>query len=699
MSERRTSDQLAAFVTEVRYEALPPSILEAARRILLDDLGSILGGFREPEAAALAQAVAGHNAGGASTVLGVGFARVAPAAAVLANGTANCGLETDGGYRYASCHASSYVLPTALALAEATAADGRRLSEALVAGYEVASRLAAATTLRRPMLGHGVWSAPGAAAAAARLLGLDRTQTAVAIDLAATLTGNAAFTGRVEGATVRNTYNGVGGRAGLLAATLARGGATTGFDAVARLSGDLSGSDFDALRVVEGVGGGHAIGFHYHKRWACCGFIHASLDAIAELMAEEPIDPAAIETIEIATFPEGAVLSDRAPRRPLAARHSVPWAAAALIVRGKLLPDSFAADALDDPVIRALSSLVDVHEDDTLPSGFSNHRSARVRVRYRDGRERTRTCENVQGDFSTPFPESLLLDKFAFLAEPVLGPATARIAETILAVDGLADVRTLTTAIAQAGAATQAERRERAEHSQRRADVPAYLRALCASALARPAASALEAAGTTMSRTAAAIERGKRALVAVDIMDKDGRVRLQGGGPEARALSAGLAAAMAGDEPPDRIAICAAAAASGATAKAGEDRIAAAVAGGLDLVARLARATTLRPGYADAGIWGVLGAAAASALVKGFDAEAIAQALNVAASLTLATPADGGTPWLSAAQAGEAAYRGVLATSLVDAGYDGLRDGLGFILDEFVAQAFDRTATHPATSI
>ena len=225
----------------MRYDALPPAIVAATRRILLDDVGSILGGFREPEAAALAKAVAGNYAGGRSTMLGAGFPKVAPAAAVSANGTASCGLETDGGYRYASCHASSYVLPTALAIAEATAADGRRLIEALVAGYDVAARLAAATTLRRPMLPHGVWPAPGAAAAAALLLGLDRPRTAAAIELAAGLTGNAAFTGRFEGATVRNAYNGVGGRAGLLAVTLAQAGVTIGFDAIGQVFGSLVG--------------------------------------------------------------------------------------------------------------------------------------------------------------------------------------------------------------------------------------------------------------------------------------------------------------------------------------------------------------------------------------------------------------------------------------------------------------------------
>lgn len=707
MTAVRTSDQLAAFVTALRYEDLPSPVVITARRIVLDDLGSILGGFREPEAAALGKAVAGSAAGRESTLLGAGFRRVAPAEAVLVNGTANCGLETDGGYRYASCHASSCVLPTALALAEATGANGRRLIEALVAGYEVAARLAGATSLRRPMLPHGVWSAPGAAAAASRLLCLDRAQTAAAIDLAAALTGNAAFTGRFEGATVRNVYNGLGGRTGLFAATLAQSGVKVGFDTIARVFGSMSGCRFDDGLAASGVGGTHAISFHYHKRWPCCGFVHASLDAIADLMIAEPIDPASVARIEIATFPEGAVLNDRAPLRPLAARHSVPWAVASLVVRGQLVPGAFAGGALVDPDIRALASVIDVREDDTLPSGFSNHRSARVRVFYRNGRERTHTCRNVQGDFSTPFPDSLLREKFSTLTELALGPSNVRIADMALAVDELDDVRTLTTAMAEAAASVAGDAsaestdRQDATVPRRTTGAPPWLDELCAAALAGPSPSAIDAARAGLSATQAAIERAGPILVASGAANGEGRIRLQGARPEARALHGGLAALTAGEAElaPDRIAIFAAAMASGAAADAGVDRIAPAAAAGLQVAATLSGATALRAGYAEAGIWGVLGAAAASGLVQSFEGPALVQALNVAASLTLAAPAEVSAPGLAPAVAGEAAYRGVLAASLVRAGYDGLRDGVGFILDEFVASAFDRSALHLVETI
>jgi len=143
------------------------------------------------------------------------------------------------------------------------------------------------------------------------------------------LTTNAAFTGRFEGATVRNTYNGLGGQSGILAAALACDGMAVDIDSVNAVFASLSGYSFDRGRAVDGLGQSYAIGFHYHKRWSCCGFVHPSLDAVAEMMTEEPIDPTEIASIDVGTFPEGAALFDQVPTRPLAARHSVPWAVAA----------------------------------------------------------------------------------------------------------------------------------------------------------------------------------------------------------------------------------------------------------------------------------------------------------------------------------------------------------------------------------
>ncbi len=694
----RTSERLAEFVTALRFADLPPEIVHTTRRIFLDDLGSIIGGFRESEVAHLGQSLAADRASNTATMLGNGFVPAAPARAALANGTANCGLETDGGYRYASCHASSYVIPTALALAEATGASGRTLIEAIVAGYEIAARLAAATSLPRPLMPHGVWSAPGAAAAAAKILGLDQTKTAAAIDLGAMLTSNCAFTGRFEGATVRNTYNGLGAQSGMLAAVLARSGVAPDFDAIQVVFGTLSGDRFNLTRALDKLGAEHAIGFHYHKRWSCCGFVHASLDAIAELMAEDSFGPADIEAIEIATFHEGALLNDQTPPRPLAARHSVPWAVAALIARKSLPPDAFSYVALADPEIRGLSTKIKVSESDKLPSGFSSHRSAHADILYRNGRRRSRTCQNVQGDFSTPFPDADIRRKFIALCEPVFGSEQAgKVADAILSVDRLDDVRRMTAFFATAKQGAAARRSETTTN----VTIPplstsvGYIDALCAAAFAARSDNEIRSATEALNAVQAAALIGRKRLDQQGVFDTDGHVAFQGPGAESHALGLGLAAAYGTAAQHDlhyRLAVSAAALALSQHVEVPRQRLLHAVASGCEIAQRLARAMPGRADYGDAGLWGLMGAAVACALIRNFDVEQLRRTLNVAASLTLAGPGKIAGDPIIAMHIGEASFRGVLATSMAAAGYTGLRDGIGFTLGTLVGQSLDRDA-------
>ena len=79
------------------------------------------------------------------------------------------------------------VLPATLAVAEELGVDGRRFIEALVAGYEVASRLGGASQVRPNVHSHGAWGTAGAAAAVARLRGHDAAAIRTVINLATSM--------------------------------------------------------------------------------------------------------------------------------------------------------------------------------------------------------------------------------------------------------------------------------------------------------------------------------------------------------------------------------------------------------------------------------------------------------------------------------------------------------------------------------
>ncbi|MGE0725753.1 MAG: MmgE/PrpD family protein, partial [Alphaproteobacteria bacterium] len=168
MSDRQTT--LATFLVDFRADRLAPSTIDQATFVIADTVAAIACGAAEPEVVAITGRIGGPP--GAASVVGAGRT-AAPAEAALLNGIAGTWLELDEGNRFARGHPGIHVLPAVLAHAEAHGSSGADLITAFVLGYEVASRVGIAAQLRASMHPHGTWGTIGAAAAVAKLAGVD----------------------------------------------------------------------------------------------------------------------------------------------------------------------------------------------------------------------------------------------------------------------------------------------------------------------------------------------------------------------------------------------------------------------------------------------------------------------------------------------------------------------------------------------
>ena len=212
-------DALAEFVAGTDSAQLPPSAVRAAKDVFLDTIGAMAAGSALPENASLARQVAHGPGSPGATLIGHGLT-ADPLLAALVNATAGVALEVDEGNRYGGGHPAIHVLPGLLAVAEESAATGAEVLAALVAGYEVTSRLGGATRPRHNVHSHGHWGAPGTAAAVARLKGLDAGAVRSVISMAASMSPANTWTPCFEGATVRNLYPGRSSLQGILATHL-----------------------------------------------------------------------------------------------------------------------------------------------------------------------------------------------------------------------------------------------------------------------------------------------------------------------------------------------------------------------------------------------------------------------------------------------------------------------------------------------
>lgn len=448
--------ELADRSSALGWGDLPTEAVHWARVGLLDTLGVTLGGSREPAAVIAAQAL--DLAPGPALLLGQGR-RVGALDAALVNGTASHALDFDDSNNTMGGHPSAPVLSALLPLADELGANGREFVTAYVAGFEVECKVALAVNFHHyqkgwhPTATLGVF---GAAAACARLMGLDAQRTATALALAASFASGlkANF-----GTMTKPLHVGHCARNGLLAARLAQRDftANTGnvFEHEQGFLDVFNGpGTYDTARAVarwaaplDIVAPGIAI-----KQYPCCGSTHPAIDALLALVRQHAFAPGNIERIEAWIHPRRLKHTHRPqPASALDAKFSLQYVLARALVDGYVALEHFDDDAHADPRVRALLPRVAVAAYDDTMFDASNHFAAAVRVTLRDGSVHDSRVEQALGRTSAhPLPQHLLEAKFALCAGRVLEPgAVAAIAGIVQHIEELDDLRRLTGELAK----------------------------------------------------------------------------------------------------------------------------------------------------------------------------------------------------------------------------------------------------------
>jgi 2-methylcitrate dehydratase PrpD len=373
--------------------------------------------------------------------------------ATFTNATAGVALEVDEGNRLGGGHPAIHVIPGALAVAEEMGSGGGRLLEAVIAGYEVGSRLGGATVVRPNVHSHGTWGTMSTAAAVARLHDLPAGEIRHIINLSASMSPANSWTPALEGATIRNAYPGRSGLEGILAVDLHRAGFTALDDAPSDVYGTILADRFDPTDAVAGLGESFRIEQNYFKLHACCRMNHPALDAIMALRAEHRFAGEEVATVHVTSIPFGLRMAETAPRTMLGAKFSIPYAVAAALVLGRTDTKAFDERVLDDERIRSMAKRVEIAVDSAMTLGRADYPTAQVRIGLRDGRVLSRSTGVVRGDAANPVSPEEVVTKFLSLASGPLGELRAReTVEAVEAVDALKDVRDLTALLVPARA-------------------------------------------------------------------------------------------------------------------------------------------------------------------------------------------------------------------------------------------------------
>ncbi|HOD27812.1 MAG TPA: MmgE/PrpD family protein [Syntrophales bacterium] len=452
------TQKLAAFLAKLSLAGLPPEVVHKAKLCLLDYIANVYGSL---ELDAVAGAIAYvRSLGGppAATVLGGGFKTDLHHAAFL-NGTTAEAIEAQDGLRFGGNHPGTAVIPAALAVAEDRGQGGAAVIEAIVAGYEAANRPAAAMHPWHTLSGFlptGTCGTFGAAAAAARLTGADAAGMLNALGCAGYLAPVSMAEQLMGGYTVKIVQGGQAALAGLMAAGLARAGITG--DRQVFEGSDLKGGFTQITtkvepkfeKLTEGLGEHYTISDIYFKPYTACRHTHGAAQATLDLLREQPVDPAAIEAVEVATYGMASVAVGKGVKAGdtiVNAQFSIPYVVAVCLLDGALGPKQLTERRMNDPALLALAQKVTVRMDEELNRVYPERTSSRVEIALTGGGRRVRQVDIPKGDPRDPMEAADLAQKVRQFAGDRDRANTERVIAMILDLETLADIRALTPLI------------------------------------------------------------------------------------------------------------------------------------------------------------------------------------------------------------------------------------------------------------
>jgi 2-methylcitrate dehydratase PrpD len=409
----RITEELAAFVSGLTDEQVPPEAEAIVTSGVIDTVGVMLAGAGEEVVGILSRTLgeAGGRANGARVCLS-DWRLDAPEAALI-GATAAHALDYDD--VQLSAHPSAVLVPALLAEGEILGSSGRELIRAYVAGFEVWADL-----FRRNQDYHrkgwhptAVFGPIGAAAAIAVLRKLPKRETTNALALAASHAGGLVAN---FGTMTKPYHAGRAAQGGIIAARLAANGMTAAHDALEHGQGFLAAiapgtpPDRDSPVVAGREWRLLHLGLNI-KRYPTCYATHRSIDAIEVTMGVS----------------QASALRNSNPQTGLEAKFSEEFAMASAVVHGKVGLQELTDAVVQQPELRALFGRVKVktvEEFDPDDPVFSPTED--VVVRLKDGRQLdTRGIRYAKGHAKRPLSSDELWTKFSDCAAAQASPEQA----------------------------------------------------------------------------------------------------------------------------------------------------------------------------------------------------------------------------------------------------------------------------------
>lgn len=427
------SERLADYIIGLKYEDLPENVQAIANTAVYNYMGCIFAGVSEPVSQTVLKTIETVGSEGKCRLFGAG--RTAdPLSAALFNGTAANAIGFDDMYAGGIHHPGTAAITGALTAAQLKKVSGKEFLAAVVAGYEVADRIARMVNPSQYKKFHtactvGVF---GAMVSSAKILGLSREEMVNAFGIAGT---QACGLQECSDNMAIRLHHGIASRNGVTASLLAM----NGFDGPKQIFEGKGGyvnatSEFDGdmMAQFDDLGEKYLICDTTFKFYPCCGHIHACIDGAIFAMQNSGFKPWNLKKIKVGTYKTAALGdSNPNPENVGQAKFSIEYCVAAGIEFGKCTMGEFQQWPPKKEVLD-LMALVEVGINDEIEGNFPAGKRGAVVTLVTDNGEYTEKRLSRRGDPDCPLSNEDIKSKFEGLVAPIMDNQTVQELEELL---------------------------------------------------------------------------------------------------------------------------------------------------------------------------------------------------------------------------------------------------------------------------
>jgi 2-methylcitrate dehydratase PrpD len=446
--------KLATFIESTTLESIPQPVVQKAKILILNVLGSMLAGSTEKTGKIGIRLV--REAGGVahSTIVGGGF-KTSAVMAALANGISAHATDQDDTDWGTLAHPTVAILPAVLALGEQLHAPGKKVLEAYILGLEAEGRVGLGVYPMHHEMGFhstGTLGHVGATVGSGKILGLKISQIEGALGIMGSLVSGIRNN---VGSMTKPLHAGNAAHDGVLSVTLAQEGFTSSDNILESRYGFarvFGGERANSERMVADLGKPYLIespGITI-KGNPCGTYGSVLVQGLQEMVKEHRFSPDAIESIELVLNPAvQEIMHYVYPRDPLEAKYSIPFIVAVSLTDGEASLKQFTEEKTQDAKVREIISRIQMHPqpqaalDPGKPSGVDLS-TTHIKIKDKNGKIYSRVVDSARGYVNQPLTEKEILDRFRTFAGLVL-PASSitKAAEMVESLEKMKDIAKL----------------------------------------------------------------------------------------------------------------------------------------------------------------------------------------------------------------------------------------------------------------